>query len=294
MSLTEAYNSRPGGLYDSSVAPSATRNGKIFMPIQAIESQRLYRQISSQLRTLILDGEFPVGSRLPAERNLAVQLGVSRPSLREALIALEVEGYIEVRMGSGIYVCEPPSPSSGGFDLSGEEGPLELIRARAVVEGEIAAIAAKTGRKPQFDAVEEAIEMMEAAASAGVTPIDADRLFHLRIAEATGNSVLVGVVGRLFDARLGPLFDQLHSHFETPEVWAQAIAEHREVLKALRAKDPALARAAIQKHMDIAYKRLTSSLTRVPKKPAAPVRSAKRVNGSTPKTRSGATRKKGG
>jgi DNA-binding FadR family transcriptional regulator len=269
----------------------SNKKRKLFMPIQAIESQRLYRQISSQLRTLILDGEFPVGSRLPAERDLAVQLGVSRPSLREALIALEVEGYIEVRMGSGIYVCEPPSPAGGGFDLSGEEGPLELIRARAVVEGEIAAIAAKTGRKPQFDAVEEAIQMMEAAAGAGVTPIDADRLFHLRIAEATGNSVLVGVVGRLFDARLGPLFDQLHSHFETPDVWAQAIAEHREVLKALRAKDPAQARAALQKHMDIAYKRLTSSLTRAPKKTAA--RSVKRVNGSTAKVRSSATRKKG-
>jgi DNA-binding FadR family transcriptional regulator len=268
------------------------------MPIQAIESQRLYRQISSQLRSLILDGEFPVGSRLPAERDLAVQLGVSRPSLREALIALEVEGYIEVRMGSGIYVCEPPSPAAAGFDLSGEEGPLELIRARAVVEGEIAAIAAKSGRKPQFDAVEEAIEMMEADANAGVKPLDADRLFHIRIAEATGNSVLVGVVGRLFDARLGPLFDQLHSHFETPDVWAQAIAEHREVLKALRAKDPVLARVAIQKHMDVAYRRLTSSLTRAPKKAAAAaaaVRSTKRAigaTGATVKSRSTA-RKKG-
>ena len=72
------------------------------MPIQAIEPQRLYRQISNQLRELIIGGEFPVASRLPSERDLSVQLGVSRPSLREALIALEVEGYIEVRMGSGI------------------------------------------------------------------------------------------------------------------------------------------------------------------------------------------------
>ncbi|MFL6716655.1 MAG: FadR/GntR family transcriptional regulator, partial [Burkholderiaceae bacterium] len=88
------------------------------MPIQAIEPQRLYRQISNQLRELIVGGEFPLGSRLPSERDLSVQLGVSRPSLREALIALEVEGYIEVRMGSGIYVCEPPEQPAGGFDLS--------------------------------------------------------------------------------------------------------------------------------------------------------------------------------
>ncbi|MGO4155810.1 FadR/GntR family transcriptional regulator [Cupriavidus sp. YAF13] len=238
------------------------------MPIHSIEPQRLYRQISAQLRTLIQAGEFPAGSRLPAERDLSVQLGVSRPSLREALIALEVEGYIEVRMGSGIYVCEPPSSVDAGFDLSGEEGPLELIRARALVEGEVAALAARSGRKAQFDAIEEAIAQMAAEAAAGIKPLDADRLFHVRVAQATGNSVLVGVVRRLFDLRLGPLFDQLNSHFETPEVWAQAIAEHREVLAALRRKDPELARVVMQRHTDIAYRRLTSSLTRARKRAA--------------------------
>lgn len=231
------------------------------MPIQSIEPQRLYRQISNQLRALIQAGEFPVGSRLPAERDLAVQLGVSRPSLREALIALEVEGYIEVRMGSGIYVCERPANANPGMDLSGEEGPLEVIRARAVVEGEVAALAATAGSATQFDAIAEAIAQMAEDAAAGIKPLEADRLFHMRIAEATGNSVLVGVVRRLFDLRLGPLFDQLHSHFETPEVWAQAIEEHRAVLAALRSRDASQARALMLEHMDIAYRRLTSSLT---------------------------------
>src|SRR4051794_39006949 len=78
------------------------------MPLQAVESQRLYRQIAEQLRGLISGGEFPAGSRLPAERDLARQLGVSRPSVREALIALEVEGWIEVRVGSGVYVRPQP------------------------------------------------------------------------------------------------------------------------------------------------------------------------------------------
>jgi DNA-binding FadR family transcriptional regulator len=239
------------------------------MPIHIVETKRLYRQISDQLRALIIAGEFPVGSRLPAERDLAVQLGVSRPSLREALIALEVEGYITVHMGSGIYVCELPARNQKGFDLSSEEGPLELIRARALLEGEVAAAAAKHGSKEEFDAIEEAIDIMEVEAAAGIKPIDADRLFHLRVAEASGNSVLVGVVQRLFDSRLGTLFDQLHSHFDTPDVWQQAIAEHRAVLTALRAKSAAKARDAMRAHMDIAHKRLTSSLTRSPKKVAA-------------------------
>lgn len=231
------------------------------MPIKVIEPPRLYRQISDQLRTLIQAGEFPVGSRLPSERDLSVQLGVSRPSLREALIALEVQGYIEVRMGSGIYVCDPPSPTKASLDLSGEEGPLELIRARILLEGEVAATAAKVARKRHFEAIEEAIDMMEADARAGIKPLEADRLFHVRIAEATGNSVLVDVVKRLFDFRLGPLFNQLDRHFETNDVWQDAIREHREILQALRSKNPDLARAAMQHHMGIAFKRLTSSLT---------------------------------
>lgn len=238
------------------------------MPIKIIEPQRLYRQISSQLRTLILAGEFPAGSRLPAERNLSVQLGVSRPSLREALIALEVQGYIEVRMGSGIYVSDAPLPQQE-FDLSAEEGPLELINARALLEGEVAAVAARVGRKPQFDAIAEAIDLMTAEAEAGSVPIEADQLFHIRVAEATGNGVLVGVVRRLFDLRLGPLFGQLHSHFDSIEVWEQAIAEHCEILKALRNRKPDLARAAMRKHMEISFKRLSSSLTRGRKRAAA-------------------------
>jgi len=230
------------------------------MPIEAIAPQRLYRQISDQLRKLIMDGEFPVGSRLPAERELAVQLGVSRPSLREALIAMEVEGLIEVRMGSGIYVCALSSATQGEIDLSTEEGPLELIRARAMLEGEVAYAAAKNGKKAQIDAVEAALAQMIADAEDGINPLEADRLFHIRVAEATGNSVLVGLVTQLFDARLGPLFNRLHSHFDTIDVWQDAINEHARLMKALRERDPDKARLAMRRHMDIAFKRYSASL----------------------------------
>src|SRR5215207_7527964 len=104
------------------------------MPLQTVEPQRLYRQIAEQLRSLIGAGEFQPGSRLPAERDLAKQLGVSRPSVREALIALEVEGWVEVRTGSGVYVLERHGQLNGA-DVKvppTEWGPLELIRARRV------------------------------------------------------------------------------------------------------------------------------------------------------------------
>ncbi|MBO9537567.1 FadR/GntR family transcriptional regulator [Herbaspirillum sp.] len=232
------------------------------MPIEAIEPQRLYRQISDQLRKLIVGGEFPVGSRLPSERDLAVQLGVSRPSLREALIALEVEGYIEVHMGSGIYVCPPQSTQrEGQIDLSSEEGPLELIRAREMIEGEVAYAAAANASTEQIEAIEQAFQLMIEHTNAGINPLQADRLFHIRVAEATGNSVLVGLVTQLFDARLGPLFKRLHSHFDSKVVWYEAIEEHSRVMKALHARDPEQAREAMRRHMDISFVRYSANLT---------------------------------
>src|SRR5947207_12906638 len=88
------------------------------MPFHSIEPRRLYRQIADQIRGLIKSGEFPTGSRLPPERDLARQLGVSRPSVREALIALEVEGMVEVRICSGFYVLDctaPPVPNGSVY-----------------------------------------------------------------------------------------------------------------------------------------------------------------------------------
>src|SRR5215813_7198013 len=95
------------------------------LPLEAIEPRRLYRQIADQLRHLIDQGEYAVGSRLPAERMLADRLGVSRPTVREALIALEVEGRLKIRVGSGIYVVEPQPAVAVPVNLSMER-PLEM------------------------------------------------------------------------------------------------------------------------------------------------------------------------
>src|SRR5664279_6378167 len=92
------------------------------MPFQSIEPRRLYRQIADQIRTLIRNGEFPTGARLPPERDLAKQLGVSRPSVREALIALEVEGLVEVRIGSGIYI-QGAGARTGADEVQAASGP---------------------------------------------------------------------------------------------------------------------------------------------------------------------------
>src|SRR5687767_6673736 len=148
------------------------------MPLQTIVPRRLYRQIADQLRQLIERGEFAVGARLPPERDLAVQLGVSRPSVREALIALEVEGWVEVRMGSGIYVC---ARQPGVARRVTAEAPLETIRARQMIESELAAQAARQMKKAQIAGLRAAISLMEDTVAAGRMPTQGDRLFHVRI-----------------------------------------------------------------------------------------------------------------
>jgi DNA-binding FadR family transcriptional regulator len=228
------------------------------MPLQSIEPRRLYRQIAEQIRTLIASGEFPAGTRLPPERDLAKQLGVSRPSVREALIALEVEGLVEVRIGSGIYVLGRNGAAgarAADETVEAAAGPFELLRARYVIESECAALAAKSARKPQIAAIDEALLQMQREFEHEKQPLGGDRLFHLRVAEATGNGALVAVVKMLWEERTGPLYQRLEHHYDTPALWTAAMAEHRAVLKAIAEHDVPGARVAMQRHLNKAYKR---------------------------------------
>ena len=243
------------------------------MPLHTVAPQRLYRQIAEQLRQLMGSGEFAPGSRLPAERNLALQLGVSRPSVREALIALEVEGMIEVRTGSGIYVQHTP-PSTGPrmamlsseleADTPANWGPLEVMSARILVEAEVAALAAANAQKSHLKAIQTGLKQMQREAARDEVPRQGDEAFHQAIAQACGNSVLLDTVQRYWQARNGPLFERLGDYFERPESWQAAIAEHQAVMQAIEVRDPSAARKAMQKHLRQAHKRYSASWRRAP------------------------------
>jgi GntR family transcriptional regulator, transcriptional repressor for pyruvate dehydrogenase complex len=251
------------------------------MPLQTIEPRRLYRQIADQLRLLIERGEFEVGSRLPPERDLALQLGVSRPSVREALIALEVECLVEVRMGSGVYVRSASAVANGGRVVA--EAPLETIRARELIESELAAQAARHMKPALVRGLREAIAMMEKEAAAGQVPVRGDRLFHLRIAEAADNSVLLRVVTGLFDERhSNPLYEQLGSHFENARSWAAAVAEHRAVVDAIAKRSADAAREAMRRHLANSHDRFTAGWPAVPD--AAPTKSPARAGARARRT----------
>lgn len=229
------------------------------MPIQTIEPRRLYRQIADQLRALIRDGEYAVGTRLPAERDLALQLGVSRPSVREALIALEVEGLVEVRTGSGIHVVARERAGSARRVEPEVFGLFEIIRARQLVEGELVAVVARKVSDALLRDLRATLAAMDAEIAGGAMPVQGDRQFHLRIAEAADNGPLLRTVTDLYDMRNSPLFEQFGQHFENAASWRKAVAEHRAVVKALAAGDPDAARAAMHRHLQRSHDRFAQA-----------------------------------
>jgi GntR family transcriptional repressor for pyruvate dehydrogenase complex len=222
-----------------------------FMPIRVIESRRLYLQIADQVRSLIAAGEFLPGSRLPAERELAKQFGVSRPSMREALIALEVEGFVEVRPGSGIVVT---TPNGGAPDCTTDEGPLEVLRARILIEETIAAEAAPGIDQKDVAALEKFLLEMEGEEATPVR-MAADRQFHLYIAAKLENKVLLRLVTGLLDQGERPWAQQFAIHFDNAETHAAVLVEHREIVAALATRNPARARKAMRNHLRNAHDR---------------------------------------
>ena len=228
------------------------------MPLQPLEPKRLYRQIAEQLRALMDSGEFAVGQRLTAERDLAVQVGVRRPSVREALIALEVEGWVEVRSGSGVYVLRNTAPMINTAAAYDEWGPLELIMARGLIEGEAAALAAQHASKEHIASMTDALSQMELALKNGKDPLAGDEMFHQAISKACSNEVLRDTISRYWHARRSPLYLRLADYFEKPASWRAVMTEHRAVLRAIKNSNPSAAREAMQGHMSKALERFSA------------------------------------
>ncbi len=228
------------------------------MPIQAVETAASTARSPTSWSTLIANGEYEPGARLPPERDLAKQLGVSRPSVREALIALEVEGLRRSARRLG-RLRDAGRHAQRGRDASCRPtpGPFELIRARWLIESECAALAARDGTTAQLRAIEQAYDAMIA------TPARRPMSWCSR---ATACSTSASprrrttarwslVVRTLWDQRMGPLFMRFENHFTRPETWTTVNAEHEAVFDAIMRRDAREARTAMRRHMDNAAKR---------------------------------------
>ena len=218
------------------------------MPLKLVQSQRLFEQVARQLGALIRSGEFTVGSRLPPERYLARQLGVSRPTVREAMIALELVGLVEVRVGAGIFVIsdrteEGPLP---GSQATAGPSPSELIEARFELERNNAELAAQRMPTDLLEELEQTIREMEAE-DAGA---NGDRRFHLLIAEATGNRAMVAMTEYLWNQmQHSPMWRCLQEKAWSAGMSETFLNDHRRLLSALEQRDAPLAKTVMGEHL---------------------------------------------
>lgn len=207
-------------------------------------------RIAEQIVSRIHSGDFPVGTRLPAETELARQFGVSRPSIREALGALQFVGYIESVRGSGTRVINRNAEqATAPVDLTATQ-VLRLFEARLLLEPQVAAAAARDPDLSKLALAEELIEGMGLVVHEPALHGDTDLRVHRALAEVCRNDFLVEPVRRLLDVvaspALEPTRDRAWAHRELPPIWER---QHREIAQAIRARDAARAVEATWEHL---------------------------------------------
>lgn len=219
-------------------------------------ADRSYLSLAAQVHALIASGEFTAGMRLPSERTLAEKFSVSRTLVREAIIALEVQGIVEVRVGSGIYICPPETgtasaPDSAPFEMPWRPGPIETLRARVLIESEVAGLAASERKDNDLDRMFSALSLMREHMHDKAANEAADRQFHICLADSTGNKVLLHMVTALWDSgRNDPLWSKIEEHFHSEGLRVASQEDHQRVFAAVMARDPAAARAAMRAHLE--------------------------------------------
>ena len=194
---------------------------------------------------MISSGEFAPGSRLPTERELAEKYQVSRPTIREAIIALEATNRVSVKTGSGVYVLENPIQSSL-FD--NEVSPFEVLEARVILEGESAALAAKMITDEELVALKTAFEKLANQETVDHSSSQADREFHTIIANATHNRVLARQIHMLWEMQENLEHIKLAHQAVCSSKGAKRIAEHKQIVIAIERRDSDGARAAMRYH----------------------------------------------
>ena len=219
--------------------------------MQQPDSRRLYQQLASELKNRLEQGIYPIGDKLPAERLIAEEMNVSRTVVREAIIMLEVEGYVEVRKGSGIHVISQQQKQRETADSQLEFanfGPFELLQARQLIESHVAEFAA-TQVTPQ-DIAQLMCIQEEARKEDRSRDSEWDMKFHVQLARATQNSALAAIVEKMWLHRLtNPYWLKLHEHIDEQAIdsWCD---DHDKILKALIHKDPAACKLAMWQHLE--------------------------------------------
>lgn len=228
------------------------------MDFRRIEPKKLYLQIAAQIMERVGDGRLPPGSKLPAERDLAAQMGVSRPSVREALIALELLGVVEIRIGQGTFVVGKPA-SLETLGSSRMVSPFDLLEARVTIESNVAVLVARKWKDGTID--ERAFKKTYEITNQMKRIVADDRRveefyglglgFHKALAGASNNEVLFEVVGNLVEATSHPLWALINKKIlENRSAREEQIREHEVVLDAIQRGDGEAASQAMRRHIE--------------------------------------------
>lgn len=230
-------------------------NNPLLINLDFTPSRRLYQDIGLKLQQQITQGLYAIGDRLPPERDIAEALDVSRSVVREATIMLELQGLVEVRKGSGVYVTKLPEPASLSSPQSDKQlrdiGPFELLQARQVVESQIASFAATTITKNEISRLKQYLEQERVSLDNHQEDYNSDKLFHLTIAEASQNSVLSDIVADFWRIREdSEMWSQLHLRITSNDYRYQWLDDHEKILLALQRRDPECARKMMWQHIE--------------------------------------------
>jgi GntR family transcriptional repressor for pyruvate dehydrogenase complex len=216
--------------------------------LRAPDRRRLYEQLAAQLLDYVEVTGLGVGDRLPSERDLAEALQVSRASVRQATIALEVRGTLEVRHGDGIYLASLPHDSGRLMELTTKRHRLPaILEAREALETQLAALAAARRTEADVAAMDRALDVMAADIDADGLGEEGDRLFHEAVTRAARSPLLADFMAGL----AGPISETRHSSLGEPGRPGRSLKAHRRILEAIRRGDVPGARQAMRRHVNM-------------------------------------------
>jgi len=218
---------------------------------KVVRTSRLYEQIVRQIEESVLNGSLKPGDQLPAERELAQRLGVSRTAVREAVKALREKGLVEAYSGRGTFITDGTTHAARqSFDLmvkiGQQESSTHLAELRLILEPGIAALAAERIEEEYLEAMREAVEIMDRAQKDPEAYIEADLDFHLALAEAVANPLILSLI----DSIVGLLREQRIKIFNVEGGPQRGQVHHKRILEAMEGRDPEMARSAMRAHLE--------------------------------------------
>lgn len=215
-----------------------------------VKKTRVYEEIVVKVKKMIEKGRLHSGDQLPSERELAEVFNVSRSSVREALRALETQGYLESRQGDGTYIARQPVESLinplASVLFTEKDGQIELFEMRRLIEPQLAFLAAERATPEEIVMLEKALELQEEAYAKGESGTEIDKTFHYILAKAARNKVILRIIDNIMDL----LAESRDKYLQVEGRSEKSLARHREMLGAVKSGDSELAAKVMKEHLE--------------------------------------------